>query len=98
MADDASPYRSGMATGVGVVLLAGLIVAVADVVHAGGGALAVLGLWALVVVPVAIATGVVLAAGNATWGDGWIRGGVRALRGDPDRDRRAAAILLAGVV
>jgi arylsulfatase A-like enzyme len=87
-----------MAAGVGVVLLAGLIVAVADVVHTGGGALAVLGLWSLPVVPVALAVGVILAGGNATWGQGWIRGAFRALRQNDALDRKAAGLLLAGAV
>ena len=42
-----TPYRSGLATGVGVVLLAGLVLAIVDVVHTGGAPLQVLGLWAL---------------------------------------------------
>src|SRR5687767_11108714 len=96
MAASETPYRSGMAAGVGVVLLAGLAVAIADVVHAGGGALAVLGLWALLVVPVALATGVILAGGNATWGTGWVRRGLRGLRDDAELDKKAAALLLAG--
>ena len=38
-----TPYRSGLATGVGIVLLAGLVLAIADVVHTGGAPLQVLG-------------------------------------------------------
>ena len=86
-----------MATGLGVVLSAGLILGVADVVHTGGGvgfAPALLALWALIVLPIAIGTGIVLGAGNATWGTGWVRAGLRRLRDDSELDRRVAAILL----
>jgi choline-sulfatase len=90
-----APYRTGMATGVGVVLAAALVVALADVVHTGGAALAVMGLWALVAVPVAIGVGVVLGAGNATWGNGWVHRTFAVLREDVALDRRLAATLLA---
>ncbi|MBA3455462.1 MAG: sulfatase-like hydrolase/transferase [Deltaproteobacteria bacterium] len=95
------PYRCGFATGVGIVLCAGLVVGLADVVHTGGGvgfAPALLGLWALFVIPLALATGLVLGAGNATWGVGWIRGGLRRLAEDPELDRRVSAILIAASV
>ena len=87
-----------MATGVGVVLAAALVVALADVVHTGGAALAVMGLWALIALPVAIGVGIVLGAGNATWGDAWVRRSFGALREDPALDQRLAAILLAAAV
>ena len=84
------PYRSGLATGVGVVLLAGLVLAIADVVHTGGAPLQVLGLWSLLALPIAIGAGLVLAAGNATWGHGWVRGAVPpAARGRRARSRRS---------
>ena len=98
MSSSQSPYRTGIATGVGVVLAAALVVAVADVIHTGGAALAVMGLWALIALPVAIGAGVVLGAGNATWGDGWVRRAFGALREDAALDRRVAAVLLASVV
>src|SRR6185503_1605127 len=63
----------------------------------GGGALAVLGLWALIALPVAIGAGLVLGAGNATWGDGWVRAAFRGLREDAALDKRIAAMMLAGV-
>lgn len=93
-----SPYRSGLATGVGIVLLAGLVLAIADVVHTGGAPLQVLGLWSLLTLPVAIGTGLVLAAGNATWGDGWVRSLFRKLREDDTFDRTVSAVLIAAVV
>jgi arylsulfatase A-like enzyme len=93
-----TPYRSGLATGVGIVLLAGLVLAIADVVHTGGAPLQVLGLWSLLTLPVAIGAGLVLAGGNATWGDGWVRGLFRKLREDAELDRTVAAILIAAVV
>ncbi|MGE0872659.1 MAG: sulfatase-like hydrolase/transferase [Kofleriaceae bacterium] len=83
-----------MATGVGVMLLAGLVMAVVDIVHTGGGALALLALWAVVALPVGLFTGLVLGAGNATWGDGWVRGVFGRLRDDRELDRNVAAVLL----
>jgi choline-sulfatase len=93
-----SPYRSGLATGVGIVLLAGLVLAIADVVHTGGAPLQVLGLWSLLTLPIAIGAGLVLAAGNATWGNGWVRGLFKKLREDDALDRTVSAILIAAVV
>ena len=90
-----------MATGLGVVLLAGLGLAVADVVHTGGGpgpALPLVALWAVIALPIAIGTGLVLGAGNATWGAGWVRGVFRRLRDDAELDRAAAAGLIAAAV
>lgn len=100
-ASSSSPYRSGLATGAGLVLGAGALLAITDVAHTGGGvgfAPALLGLWALIVLPVALATGLVLGAGNATWGAGWIRGGLRRLRDEPDLDRAVAAALIAATI
>src|SRR5438094_3268808 len=91
-------YARGLATGLGVVLSAGLVLGVADVVHAGGGALAVLALWSLIALPIAIGTGFVLGAGNATWGDGWVRALFRKLREDAELDRSVAAILIAAAI
>ncbi len=90
-----------MATGVGVVLTAGLVLGFADVLHTRGGfgfAPALLGLWAIIVLPLSLATGLVLGAGNATWGHGWVRGLFRKLREDADTDRAVAAILISGAV
>jgi len=95
------PYRSGMVSGIGVTLLAALALGVIDIVHAGGGAAtapALLGLWALVALPVAIGAGFVLGAGNATWGAGWARGVFRKLREDRELDRSIAAILIAAAI
>lgn len=83
-----------MATGIGVVLGACAILAVVDVGHAHGGGLALLGLWALLGVPIAIGTGLVLGAGNATWGPAWICRGICRLRDDAELDRAVAAALL----
>ncbi|MDQ3369461.1 MAG: sulfatase-like hydrolase/transferase [Myxococcota bacterium] len=87
-----------MATGLGVVLLAGLVLALVDLAHTGGGALALLGLWALIALPVAIAVGIVLGAGNAQWGSGWIRGMFGRLRREPERDQAVAALLIAAAI
>ena len=83
------------------MLLAGLVLGLADVVHTGGGlspAPALLGLWALLALPIAIGTGLVLGAGNRTWGAGWLRGVFRKLRDDAELDRAVAATLIAAVV
>ena len=98
MADTPPPYRSGLAAGLGPVLVAGLVLAIADTLHAGGGALPLLGLWAMLALPLAIGAGLVLAAGNATWGTGWVRGTFRRLRDDGDLDRAVVAILIAAAV
>ena len=99
MADESgSPYRTGMATGVGLALVAGLIVALADVVHTGAFAPALLGLWAVIVLPFALGLGAVLAAGNATWGVGWVRGLLRKLREDRGLDIAVSASVVAAAV
>src|SRR5687767_6616239 len=87
------PYRSGLATGLGVVL------AIADVTHTGSGALSVLGLWAVIALPIAIATGLVLGAGNAQWGDRWIRRFFAKLSDDTELDRSVASgLITAGLI
>lgn len=95
------PYRSGMATGLGVVLLAGLVLGAVDVVHTGGGVGPVaplLALWSVIALPVAVPIGLVVGAGNATWGAGWVRRGFRRLRDDAALDRAIAAGLIAAAV
>jgi len=87
-----------MVTGLGVVLAAGLVLGVADVVHTRGAPLQVLALWALLALPLALATGLVLGAGNATWGPAWVRGLFRRLREDGELDRTLAAILISAAV
>jgi arylsulfatase A-like enzyme len=87
-----------MATGLGVVLLAGLALGLADVAHTGGALGPLLALWAIIALPVAVGAGLVLGAGNATWGAGWVRGAFRRLRDDGARDREVAAALIAAVV
>lgn len=89
-----------MATGLGVVLLAGLILGVVDIAHTGGGvgfAPALLGLWALLTLPFALFIGLVLGAGNAQWGDGWIRRVFANLSDEPEVDRSVYAGLLTAV-
>ncbi|HEU4614284.1 MAG TPA: sulfatase-like hydrolase/transferase, partial [Kofleriaceae bacterium] len=87
-----------MATGLGVVLSAGLVLAIADVIHTGGAPLQVLALWSLLALPPALGAGLVLAAGNATWGAGWVRRVFARLRDDAALDRAVAAVLIAAVV
>src|SRR6185369_2181876 len=91
------PYRSGLATGVGVLLLAGLVLAIVDVVHTGGAPLQVLALWSLLALPPAIGACLVLAAGNATWGQGWLRRVFARLRDDAELDKTVSAFLIAAV-
>ena len=80
------------------MLLAGLALAIADVAHTGGAAGPLLALWALIALPIAIAVGLVLGAGNATWGAGWVRGGFRRLREDAELDVAVSAALVAAAV
>lgn len=95
------PYRSGMAAGLGVVLTAGLVLAVVDIVHTGGGVDAMpplLALWALIALPLALVVGLILGAGNATWGTGWVMRAFRRLRADASLDRAVSAALVAAAV
>ncbi len=95
------PYVSGFAAGTGVVLVAGLVIGLVDVVQTGGGAgaaLALLALWALITLPIALAAGLILGAGNATWGTGWIDRGAARLRDEPELDRAGSAALIAATV
>jgi len=90
-----------MVTGLGVVLLSGLVLAVADVVHTSSGlgpAPVLLALWSLLTLPIALGVGLVLGAGNATWGHGWVRGVFRRLRDDTELDRTIAAVLIAAAM
>src|SRR5690242_9575993 len=99
MSDGNRPlYRSGLATGIGVVLLAGLVLALIDVIHTGGAPMQVLALWSLLALPPAIGAGVVLAGGNATWGPGWVKKLFGRLREDAELDRNVAGILIAAAV
>ena len=87
-----------MATGVGVTLISALLLAVVDVVHSGGAALAVLATWAVVALPIAIGLGAVLAAGNAMWGPRWIAGFFKKLSTDRELDHKIAAIMISAAV
>ena len=87
-----------MATGLGIVLLAGLALGLADVAHTGGALGPVLALWVVIALPLALGVGLVLGAGNATWGAGWVRGAFRRLREDSELDRAVAAALIAAAV
>lgn len=90
-----------MATGLGVVLLAGLILGLVDIVHTGGGvgfAPALLGLWALIALPFALFVGLVLGAGNAQWGTGWIRRFFAKLSENTELDRSVYAGLCTAVL
>jgi choline-sulfatase len=95
------PYRSGMAAGLGAVLAAAAVLAAVDAVHTGGGSghlPALLALWALLALPLGLFAGLVLGAGNATWGAGWVRRLARRLREDDELDRTVAAALAASAV
>ena len=90
-----------MATGLGVVLLAGSCSRSSTSCTPGGGCgrvQALLALWSLLALPIALGAGLVLAAGNATWGGGWVRGLFRRLRDDAELDRAVAAVLIAAAV
>src|SRR5689334_17394473 len=98
MSAGSTPYRSGLATALGVVLTSALVLAIVDIAHAGGGFVPLLGLWSLYALPLAIGAGLVLGAGNAQWGPGWVRGVFRKLRDDAELDKSVAAILIAGAL
>jgi len=87
-----------MATGLGVVLLAGLLLALVDLLHTGDGVLAVLGLWALITLPIGLGVGLVLAGGNGMWWVGWLRKLLRRLRDDQPLDRAVAGVLIAAAI
>lgn len=89
------PYRTGLASGVGLALVAGLIVAIADAVHTGSFAPSLFALWAVIVLPIAIGLGIVLAAGNATWGVGFVGALLRKLRDDKPLDIAVSAAIVA---
>ncbi len=97
-AESPPPYRAGMASGLGIALAAGLVVALADVVHTGTFVPSLLGLWAVVVLPMAVGLGLVLAAGNATWGIGWVRALLHRLREDRALDVAVSAVIVAAAV
>jgi arylsulfatase A-like enzyme len=99
------PYRAALGRSLGVVLLAGLVLAVLDGVAAAGatpgastlGVVAKsVGLYAWPVLAAALAAGLVAGAFTATFGPGALRRGVAALRRDRARDREATAAVLAG--
>ena len=83
-----------MATGLGVMLLAGFALAIGDAIHTGDGALAVFGLWAIVALASGLGMGIVLAGGNGLWGVGWVRRLFRKLHDEPDFDRQVVTILI----
>jgi len=83
-----------MATGVGVTLASALLLSIVDVVHTGGGALAVLGSWAVIALPMGLGLGAVLAAGNGMWGLGWVRRFCKRLSTDRELDHKVAAIAI----
>ncbi|HEY5934184.1 MAG TPA: sulfatase-like hydrolase/transferase, partial [Kofleriaceae bacterium] len=91
-------FGDGIAAGLGLVLASGLVVAIADLIHAGGGGLSLFGVWALIALPIALFVGVTLGAGNVTWGPGWVRGVFRKLREDAELDKVVAGILIAAVI
>jgi arylsulfatase A-like enzyme len=91
-------FGAGLAAGLGLVLASGLIVALADLIHAGGGGLALIGVWALIALPLALFVGVTLGAGNVTWGPGWVRGVFGKLREDAELDKLVAGVLVAAVI
>ncbi|MBP9088041.1 MAG: sulfatase-like hydrolase/transferase [Kofleriaceae bacterium] len=100
----AAPYKDGLRTGLGVALGASTLLAFFDIVRSmmsgasAGGALPLLGMWSMLGLFVGLGLAVVLGAGNATWGTGFVRRGLAALRDNTDADRNATAVLLAAVM
>ena len=100
----ATPYKDGLRTGLAVALGASTLLALFDIVRSvtsGAGAavaLPLLGMWSMLGLFVGLGLAVVLGAGNATWGTGFMRRGLAALRDNTDTDRSATAVVLAAVV
>jgi hypothetical protein len=90
-----------LAAGLGTVLVAAAALAAYDAVHTGGGLAylpALLGLWALVALPIGLFAGLVLGAGNAMWGAGWVLGLAARLRADRALDRSVAGGVIAAAL
>jgi len=52
----------------------------------------------LIALPLAVGSGLVLGAGNATWGAGWVRGMFQKLRDDRELDRAVSGVLVAAAL
>ncbi len=104
MAAEATPYKDGLRTGLGVALGASTLLALFDIVRSmssGAGAgvvLPLLGMWSMLGLGFGAGLAVVLGAGNATWGCGFLRRGLATLRDNTATDRSATAIVLSAVV
>ncbi|HPH67998.1 MAG TPA: hypothetical protein PLF40_19710, partial [Kofleriaceae bacterium] len=104
MAAEATPYKDGLRTGLGVALGASTLLALFDIVRSmssGAGAgvvLPLLGMWSMLGLGFGAGLAIVLGAGNATWGTGFLRRGLATLRDNTATDRSATAIVLAAVV
>ncbi|HTJ43021.1 MAG TPA: sulfatase-like hydrolase/transferase [Kofleriaceae bacterium] len=100
-----TPWRDGIAAGLGCGLAAGILVALVDVIATAGSAPGGLGfapslvaLWLLPSLIVGGYAGVVAGAIKAQWGDRAVGRAFARLRADDDLDRAVAAALVAGVI
>lgn len=97
---DQKLYRRGMAAGLGAGLGAALVLGLLDIVLSGGFGAAgpLLGLWLAFGLLVGAPLGLVLGAGNATFGPAFVRRGVRRLADERARDIQTSAALVAALI
>lgn len=96
---EAKVYQRGLTSGLAAALLAALVLAVIDVALVGGAAPApIVGLWLGLGLLLGLAWGLVVGAGQATWGSGFVRRGLAALAADRERDRSLTGAILAGLL
>lgn len=96
---EAKVYRRGLIAGLAAALLAALVLAVIDVALVGGSAPAALvGLWLGLGLVLGLGWGLIVGAGHATWGPGFLRRGLGALAEDRERDRSLTGAILAGLL
>lgn len=96
---EAKVYRRGLIAGLAAALLAAFVLAVIDVALVGGAAPAPLvGLWLGLGLFLGLGWGLIVGAGHATWGLGFVRRGLVALADDRARDRSLTGAILAGLL
>lgn len=97
---DEKVYRRGLAAGVSSGLGAGLLLGIADVALAGGAAAIaqIVGLWLAYGLVIGVPFGLILGGGSATFGQGFVRRGLRRLADQRETDTTITAAILAGMI
>lgn len=97
---DEKVYRRGLVAGMGAGLGAALLLALVDIVLSSGWAALgpLLGLWLAFGLIVGVPLGLFLGSGNATYGYGFVRRGVRHLADDRAADVAVSGTLLASLI